>query len=409
MGEEFLKSIRKEEAERILMNEFECRKKIEEVHISECANRVLAEDVYAKEPLPPFFRSTMDGYAIKASSTFPLSESSPIYLKLIGEVKMGEVPSFCIDEESCCKIATGAALPSGADAVVMVEDTEELDDGNIWVKKRVAPFSNVLRCGEDVKEGALLLQKCERLSFADVALLSSAGKERVKIYEKLRISIISTGDEIIEPGMQRVDAKIYDSNSFMLLSLFQENGFFAKREGIVEDDARKLKEKIASALDGADVVVVIGASSVGERDYVKEALESVEAKILFHGLCTKPGRPTLFAKKDEKMIAALPGNPTSCAVITLVLLLPHLLRIQGQGEWMPKRLNAILKESISSQKGRREYVRGRLHQVDEVLYVEPIFGASALIFPLKGMDALIEIPEEWEGAEAGERVQVIKV
>jgi len=384
----------------------------EEVPLSEAAGRVLAQDIDADVDLPDFMRSTMDGYAVRASSTFGASEANPAYLSIIGSVIMGESPPFSIGIGQAAGISTGGMLPDGADSVVMIEHTEAVDDISIEVYRSVAPGQNILEKGEDISKSAVLVSRGKRLRAQETGLLAAFGQKRVMVYKKPVIGIISTGDEIVPIDETPGPGQIRDINMFTLSGLVKNAGADPVTFGIVQDDFDDLLKKCALALEKADMVLISGGSSVGTRDFTIEVLTALpDAQILVHGISISPGKPTILAKSYHHAIWGLPGQVVSAMVVFEVVVKPFIEQISGLSVKHKKKfkLPARLSRNISSSQGRADYIRVRLNEKDGTLWAEPILGKSGLINTMVKADGLIEIGVNTEGLDKGAEVEVIPV
>jgi len=386
------------------------RVKTEEIPLLESNGRILAADMNADVDLPDFMRSTMDGYAVRASSTFGASEANPAYLAVKGSVPMGESPAFSISTGEAAKISTGGMLPNGADSVVMVEHTEAIDKTTIEVYKSVAPGQNILEKGEDISKGAVLAPAGKRLRFQETGLLAAFGIETVTVYKKPVIGIISTGDEVVPIDKKPGPGQIRDVNMYTLSGLVQKTGAVPITFGIVRDDFDDLFEKCTTALTQSDMVLISGGSSVGTRDFTIEVLSSLpSADILVHGISISPGKPTILARSHSRAIWGLPGQVTSTMVVFEIVVRPFIDHISGRSTEYARNFNlsARLNRNVPSTQGRADYIRVKLNEKDGVLWAEPILGKSGLINTMVKADGLIEIGLNTEGLDEGARVEVI--
>ncbi|RDV83671.1 molybdopterin molybdenumtransferase MoeA [Ammonifex thiophilus] len=379
---------------------------VEEVGLGDALGRVLAQDLAAKEDVPGFDRSTVDGYAVRAADTFGASEGLPAILRLAGEVCMGSPPEKGLTHGEAWRISTGGMLPEGADAVVMVEYTEELDEETVAIYRPVAPGENVVRRGDDVQAGRVILPAGRRLRPADVGLLATCGWDRVPVFRKPRIGVIGTGDEIVEVGQVPGPGQVRDVNTWSLAAAVTAAGGEPVRYGVVRDRLPEIKEMLARALEECDGVCLAGGSSVGVRDLTLEAIEDLPGtKVLFHGLAVRPGKPTLGAVVNGKPVVGLPGHPVSALVVFHFLFRP-LLEPEKEN---PLPLRARLTRSLSSAPGREDFVPAELGVEEGVTIARPILGKSGLIAWLARAQALIHLPLDAEGAAAGDWVDVFLV
>jgi molybdopterin molybdotransferase len=382
----------------------------ESVSLENAVGRVLAEEITAGADLPDFCRATMDGYGVRAASTFGASDANPAYLNVVGSVAMGEVPAFSIGPGQACRIATGGMLPEGADSVVMIEHTDSLDAATIEVYRSVAPGQHVLQVGEDYARGQILLNAGQPIRPQESGLLAAFGHRRVNVFRRPVIGILSTGDEIVAVDAQPGLGQIRDMNSYTLSGQLQQLGAVPVRYGIVADDPDALFDVCRSALEQSDMVLLSGGSSVGMRDYTVEVLSKLEnARILVHGIAISPGKPTILARTGSQAVWGLPGNVVSAMVVFRVVVAPFVAAIQGQAAAYPNRVNipAVLSRNIASAQGRSDFVRVRLQREDDGYLARPILGKSGLIHTMVSADGLVEVDADTEGLDAGTAVEVI--
>lgn len=379
------------------------------VGINDALGRVLADEIFSPVDLPGFERSTMDGFAVCAKDTFGASQGAPAYLKLVGEVKMGEQAHQKLSTGEAIRVSTGSMMPSNADAVMMVEYTDFLDDDTIEVIRSVAPGDNLVRKNDDLNAGDKILSKGHLLRPQDIGALAGCGITSIKCIRQPRVAIISSGDEIVDPGNELEAGQIRDINSYSLSALTKQAGGIPINIGIVKDDFNLLKLKMNEALS-ADIAIISGGSSVGTRDVTIDVIKSLDnAEILVHGVSIKPGKPTILAKANDKYIFGLPGNPVS-VMVTFELFVSYLIRLLScfnQPIWEPRHINAKLSKNIASAPGREDYTCVKLNSLKDGFIAEPILGKSALISIMVKADGLIKIPLEVEGLEAGSDVNVM--
>ncbi|MBA7467616.1 Molybdopterin molybdenumtransferase [subsurface metagenome] len=388
-----------EEAERIIATDIEPIARVETISIDGCLGRVLAEAIIATRSTPPFDRAAMDGYALKARDTFGVSRQNPRMLDVVDVLYAGARPQRRLARGESIQIATGARMPQGADAVVMVEDVS-LEDDRIKVFKSVYPKANLALKGEDIKKGELVLKEGFVLNPAKIGVLASQGISRVRVYEKPKIAVIPTGEEIGEVGKRLRQGQIYDINSYTVSAVVEENGCAPIKFGIVGDNPQEIKATIKEALE-ADLVVFSGGSSVGEKDLLFGILKEM-GEVLFHGIQIKPGKPTLFALVSGKPVLGMPGYPTSCLLNAYLLLLPALRKM---ARLLPKRrvtVAARLGERVPGSLGRRQFLPVRL-EADTAM---PIFKESGAITSTATADGYIVIAENTDILEKGEPVTV---
>jgi molybdopterin molybdotransferase len=355
----------------------------EEVGLDDALGRVLAGPVAAPEAVPQFQRSTMDGYAVCARDTFGASVGAPQYLEIKGEVLMGAAPVRPLLPGEAFRVPTGAMLPEGADAVVMVEYTAEHPDLTLEVRRAVAPGENLLAPGEDVPAGKLLFDAGARLRPQDLGLLAALGITRLKAYRRPRVAILSSGDEIVPVARQPGPGQVRDANAHLAAAQVREGGGLPLLLGIIPDDFGALRAALAAAINDADLVLISGGSSVGARDLTLAAIRDLPAsEVLVHGVAIRPGKPTILAAvglgsgSGARPLLGLPGHPASAAVVMEVLgrpLLAHLSGLEATPPW-GRTVTAALSRNLAGASGREDYVRVRLRPEGETLWAEPVLG-----------------------------------
>lgn len=406
---EFLELLPPGEALRVFLEALPAQKPpVELLETIAAVDRVLAEDVRSGEALPPFDRSTVDGYAVRAADTYGASESLPAYLHLAGEVPMGTSPAFELRAGEAGLIHTGGMLPAGADAVLMLENSQPARPGEIEVLRPVAPNENVLRSGEDVAPGELVLPAGTRLRPVEIGGLSALGMTRVKVSRPPRVGILSSGDEVIPPQEQPRYGQVRDVNSGALAALVARRGGRPDLRGIIPDRADALEAAVRQALLECDLVVITAGSSASTRDLTARTVQKMGSPgVLVHGVNVKPGKPTILGVCDGKAVIGLPGNPVSALVIAGLFVLPVIDRLLGVKTNRPEaRVTARLSINLASQAGREDYVPVRLLPAGDGLVAEPIFFKSNLIFALARADGLVRIPADATGLPVNALVEV---
>ena len=374
--------------------------------------RVIATDLLAPHALPEFPRSTVDGFAVKAADTYGASDSLPAYLNLIGECPMGTTPDLEITPTTTAIIHTGGMLPEGADAVVMLEYTQQTVDDEMEILRAVADGENVINIGEDVVEGALIKPKGSAIRPAEVGGLMALGFTQVEVTKRPRVGIISSGDEVVRPAERPQPGQVRDINSYTLASLVEKTGGEALRYGIVADNMDAMLAAIAKALGECEMVLITAGSSASARDMTAAAIDQLgEPGVLVHGVNTRPGKPTILGVCDGKAVIGLPGNPVSALVNGYVFVVPLVRRLLGQSvDVVRPSVSAKLTVNIPSQAGREDWISIKLKETAEKSFLaEPIFGKSNLIFTLVGADGLLKIAPDATGLSAGEMVDVILI
>jgi molybdopterin molybdotransferase len=383
---------------------------VEQVALEDAGGRILAEDVFAAERLPAFARSTVDGYALQAASTYGASESSPAFLRLTGAVGMGVPAHLSVSSGEAVRIATGGMLPPGADSVVMIEHAEGLDDTAIEVFRSVAPGQNLIAAGEDFAEGAQIAGRGQRLRPQDTGLLAAFGRAQVLVYRRPLVGIISTGDELVPIDAVPAPSQIRDVNRYTLSGLVADAGAVAESFGIVKDDFPSLYAACAQAMERCDMVLVSGGSSVGTRDYTVEAISAFSgSQILVHGIAISPGKPTILARVGRKALWGLPGHVVSAMIVFSRIARPFLRRIGGQCDPCAAdiAIPARLSRSVASAQGRTDFIRVRLTRRNAEWWAQPVLGKSGLLNTMVHSDGVIEIGKNTEGLIEGAPVEVI--
>ncbi|MCY3911715.1 MAG: molybdopterin molybdotransferase MoeA [Chloroflexi bacterium] len=382
--------------------------RVETVALSAAAGRVSARPVRAPEASPSFDRSLMDGFAVRASDTFGATESLPAALAVVGEVPMGAPPTTGIAPGEALVIHTGGMLPPGSDAVVMVEHTEWIDDRMIEVMRPVAARDAVIQRGDDVAEGAVVIPQGARLRSQDLGGLAALGVTHVAVAQAPIVGLIATGDEVVPPDQTPEPGEVRDVNSTTLTVEVERAGGVARTYGIVPDSRSALESAARDALRACDLVVISAGSSVSARDHTSDVIGSLGAPgVLAHGLALKPGKPSIVGLADGRPIFGLPGNPVSALVVFDLLVAPTIRRLQGApADSSASPLRARLARNVASTAGRLDFIPARLTERDGCTWAEPIFGASNLIFTLVRADALVRIPADANGLQAGAFVDI---
>ncbi len=381
----------------------------EQVPLLKAMGRRLAQDLTALDAVPGFDRSIVDGFAVRARDTFGATESLPAYLDVTGEVYMGQdaAATGVVGVGQAWRMPTGGMLPPGADAVVMVEYTEDLDEWTIGVTRPVAPGDNVVFAGEDIASEAGVLPQGHILRPQDLGLLAAVGLSDVPVLAPTKVGIISTGDELVETREQPGPGQVRDINSYALYGQAAAAGAQPRIYGIVRDNFDLLLDRLKQALAECDLVLLSGGSSVGTRDVAARALDTLGSPgVLFHGISIKPGKPTVGAVVDGKPVFGLPGHPVSAMVVFDLLVTPLLRHGVYFDDPLEFPVRARLTRNMRSASGREDYLRVRLYQEKGVLIADPVLGKSGLISTMVRASGLARISSEKEGVEAGEYIEV---
>ncbi len=395
-----------EEVLRLIGKEFRPLGRTETVPLAEAQGRVLAGDIKAGEYVPDFDRATVDGYALRAKDTFGCSDAVPAILNLAGEVRMGEGAAITVPRDSCVYVPTGGAIPEGCDCAVMIEYTEDYGDGTIGILRPGAPGMNLIFRGDDVFPGKTVLKAGRRLAAQDIGALAAIGRTEVPVRPRLRVGVISTGDELVPVGQKPGPGQVRDVNSPMLAALLKEFGAEPVDCGIVVDDEKMLREKTRAAAESCDAVILSGGSSAGVKDAACRIIGEM-GELLLHGIAIKPGKPTILGRAGNKPLIGLPGHPVAAFFVARLFVLPLLARLEGRTiQEYPVR--AALSESLNANHGRMQVSACTLEKKDGRLTATPIRSKSGLITQLAGGDSFFVIDRDCEGLPRDAEVEVYR-
>ncbi|MBQ5986625.1 MAG: molybdopterin molybdotransferase MoeA [Clostridia bacterium] len=378
-----------------------CTSAAETVRIADALTRILAADIIAQEDVPPFDRSTVDGYAVHSADTFGAGDAIPAELACVAHIQMGQPADCSVGTGTCAGISTGGMLPAGADAVVMVEQTEEAF-GQCLVYAGVAPGENVNQKGSDIKKGTVAVRAGTRITPAVTGILAALGIYEIPVCKKPVAAIISTGDEIV--NTTPVSGQIRDINTYLLDACAKQAGCDTLLYGAVKDDRNRIAAAVADCLQKADVVLISGGSSAGAMDMTCSILDEI-GEVYFHGIAVKPGKPTIFAMADAKPVFGLPGHPLAAYFVFRLFVTEYLHTIMRKDADRPFR-TARLNKNIPSNHGREELICVR---IDDDGHALPLYTKSGVISVLSEADGFIRIPRESEGLPAGTEVKVYRL
>lgn len=380
---------------------------VEEVPLQNALGRVLAHDLFSAIDVPGFDRAAMDGFAVTAEDTFNADEQHPVRLKVLAQVEAGDDSKYVVSTGEAIEIATGAPIPKGSNAVVMVEFTKRTGN-EVLVFKPVSPTENVTGAGSDVMCGELLLRKSQTTTPREVGLLAAAGISQVPVYRKPRVAIFSSGNELIKPGVQLHFAKLYDINGPALTAAVAECGGEPSFLGILPDNYATIKNRLESALEEADIVISSGSTSSGPGDLVYRVVDDLgEPGVLVHGLTLKPGKPALVGLVRDKLIFGLPGYPTSALMIFHVLVAPVIRRLANAAEVKPHRVQAVSPVKFFKARGRRELLPVQLiTQPNGELSAYPMQSGSGAVSSFSLADGFADLPETQEFVDEDERMEI---
>lgn len=395
-----------EEAQAMLTEQVRKIEQTERVSLADALGRVLAEDVTAERDQPPFPRSPLDGYAVRAADVAGASKENPAVLHVIGRIYAGYVFDGIVGEGQAVRLMTGAPIPEGADAIIRQEDTfAENDTVQIYVSSE--PYQNYCFQGEDYKAGTVLLPKDSRLDAGKITVLSSLGKTEAVVYRKPSVAVISTGDEVLVPGQPWSPGKIYDSNRAYICARLTEAGNPPVISMHAADEARKVADEIRKAAQQADFVITTGGVSVGEKDILHDVVKLLDAEQLFWKVRIKPGSPTLAFVCEGTLVLCLSGNPFGAIANFELLARPVLAALTGQKDWLLPMENAVLQNDFRKPAGARRFLRGCLE--NGKVYINGKMQSSGAIASMVECNCLVEIRPDMAGAMAGETVQVYRL
>ncbi len=379
----------------------------ESVKISKAMGRVLSEDVFSRHPVPEFRRSSVDGYAVRAKDTQGATESLPAFLEVVEEVQMGQEAKSSIISGQCAYVPTGGMLPEGADAMVMVEYCESFDDDHIAVYNAVSPGRNMVGIGEDMLADTILLSRGVVVRAQEIGALASAGICEVRVYKKMRLTVISTGDELVDADELPREGQIRDINTYALEALAEKHGFIVVRTMVLKDEEMLLKESVQEAMKFSDMVIVSGGSSQGIKDVTAKVIDELGTPGVFtHGLALKPGKPTIggYDTESRTILIGLPGHPVAAMMVFELFCVWILEELTGKKK--RKKIPATMETNVASAPGKATCQLVELIEGEEGYIARPIFGKSGLITTLTRADGYTMIDVNKEGLKPGEVVKV---
>jgi len=396
----FTETISLEQARAIIDRAIEPIRRVERLALTAANGRVLAETVVSGADVPPFSRAAMDGYAVRAQDTTGATRSEPRILQCVEKVFTGQIPAKTLERGQCTEIATGAPMPKGADAVVMVEDTSSDEASAVRVFAAVTTSQNIGRRGADIRKGQTVLQPGTLLNASRVGAIAALGLTDVEVYAKPHVAILSTGNEIVTPGHPLEPGQIYDINRFTLSAVIDDHGGVPVRYKTAVDTFDDLSAAVDECLE-QDLMVFSGGSSVGERDLILDVI-AAKGEVLFHGIAVKPGKPTAFGRIGNRLVFGMPGYPTSCLSNAYILLVPALRRIARLPQQVVRTLTMPLGARVVSAPGRHQFYTVRI----EYGTAMPAFKASGDITSMSRADGYIEIPADVDVVDEGTIVEV---
>jgi len=379
----------------------------EKINTVNSDSRILSQDIKSSLNLPHFNRSSMDGYAIYANDSNGVSLSNPNYLEIIEEIKMGDVPKQKILTGKTSRIFTGGMIPEGSNAVIMEEDTEELGNNMIEIKKPVSIGENIIFSGEETKKGKIIIKKGTKIRSQEIGSLLESGFTEICVSKKPIIGVLSSGDELISPEKTLELGKIRDINTYTISNLINNSGGVPKIFPILPDDLNSQLNQAKKALQFCDMLIFSAGSSISYRDTTAEVINSLDKPgVIVHGISVKPGKPTILGLSGKKPIIGLPGNPVSSIMIFINIVKPILDKLNNHISIITKQIDCILTEDINSQTGREDYVQVSISSTAQKTLATPVFGKSNLINTLVNSDGFITIPPETGGLYKNSLVKV---
>jgi putative molybdopterin biosynthesis protein len=405
----FRKLVTLDEARKIIQHHYEPKVLgIEAVSLLEAYNRVLAENAIASLDIPPFDRSTVDGFALRSEDSFGADENKPVKLKICGTISVGGMPRVIVKPKMAAEIATGAPLPKSTDAVVMVEYTERKND-YVYVQTAVAKDENVMKAGADIRKGKTVLEAGQLLGSREIGVLAAIGLARANVYKIPKVAVLSTGAEVTEPGRGLPSGKIYDINAYSLSAAVLESGGKPLYLGVFPDDEIELQKTLRQAVASSDMIITSGGVSIGPKDLMPKVLNSLgKLGVIVCGIAIKPGKPVTVALIDGKLVFSLPGHPASALLVFHLLARPIIEQMAGR---KPKKVSISKAHAVTRMfpaKGRRTFIMVKLKSDESgSLIAEPVpTGLSGAITTLAWADGYVEIPEKQQFVDAGEEVAV---
>lgn len=379
---------------------------IEEVDLIDGLNRVISENIYAQINNPPFNKSAMDGYALISNNT----ELSNRKLKVIDKVYAGGVCSSAVNEDTAVRIMTGAPIPKGANAVIKQEDVT-LEDDFIILKKNIKENENICIKGEDISKGSLLLKSSKKLDYADIGILASSGINKMKVYKKPKIAFISTGDEVVDIGLALGEGKIYNSNKYSILSRIKELGYEAKYIAHINDNFHEIGSYIEEISNEVDLIITTGGVSVGEKDLLKDAIDTTSGEKLFWKITIKPGSAVLCSRVNKSIVISLSGNPTAALTTFELLVKPTLEKLSGYQEIKINREKAILLKDIKKKSPQRRFIRGyvEVNNCKQYVHITQTKSGNGILSSAINSNCIIEIETNNDGKNQGDLVDIIKL
>ena len=377
----------------------------ETIDISHGLDRVLSSDIISAMDVPHFDRSVVDGYAVKLTDVQGASNAIPGFLRITGEVQMGKKTTVRLNQGETFYVPTGGMVPDGTEAMIMIEYTEKLGEQDLAIYTNVGANENMMRIGDDIRNGELVFSRGHLLRPQDIGVLSALGYSQIEVFKRPRLSIISTGDEIIRPGEIPKPGEVIDINTPALAAVAKRLGAEVISTAYARDDHEEIRSAVVKGIESGEMVILSGGSSMGEKDYTVQVLAGL-GEVLLHGLAVKPGKPTILGNVSQKPVIGLPGQPAA-AIMVLMIVLQELVKCYyGRDAFKYQTIQGVLMENIHASPGRRTFQTVSISKTENGVEVRPTHGKSGMITLLSYSDGYIEITENEEGKNSGDQVEV---
>lgn len=379
--------------------------KNETINISHGLGRVLSADIVSTMDVPHFDRSVVDGYAVKLTDVQGASNAIPGFLRIVGEVQMGKETIESLHQGETFYVPTGGMVPAGTEAMIMIEYTEKLGEKDLAIYTNAGANENMMRIGDDIRNGELVFSRGHLLRPQDIGVLSALGYQHIEVYKRPRLSIISTGDEIIRPGTTPKPGEVIDINTPALAAVAKRLGAEVISTGYARDDREEIRSAVENGIENGDMVILSGGSSMGEKDYTVQVIDGL-GQVLLHGLAVKPGKPTILGTVSQKPVIGLPGQPAAAIMVLMIVLQEFMKLYYGQDVFKYQTVQGMLMENVHAAPGRRTFQTVSISKTENGIEVRPSHGKSGMITLLSYSDGYIEITENEEGKNTGDLVEV---
>ena len=377
----------------------------ETIDLSAGLGRVLSADIVSTMDVPHFDRSVVDGYAVKLTDVQGAGSAIPGFLRIVGEVQMGKETTESLNQGETLYVPTGGMVPAGTEAMIMIEYTEKLGEKDLAIYTNAGANENMMRIGDDIRNGELVFSRGHLLRPQDIGVLSALGYLQVEVYKRPRLSIISTGDEIIRPGETPKPGEVIDINTPALAAVAERLGADVISTTYARDDQEEIRKAVELGIKNGDMVILSGGSSMGEKDYTVQVIDGL-GEVLLHGLAVKPGKPTILGSVLQKPVIGLPGQPAAAIMVLMIVLQEFMKRYYDQDSFNYQTIQGVLMENIHASPGRRTFQTVAIKKTEKDIEIRPTHGKSGMITLLSYSDGYIEITENEEGKNAGDRVEV---